>query len=176
MILSKKMVLIFVVLFVVLFAFDVYLFKSSANKASIVYVDLKQLHKDFVLTKDLELKLRASSDSRDDVLDSVKLIVETLSRQFAAKQDAVTKERYTMHYEDYIRLQQQYKSDNDFQANQYDTQIWNQLNQSIEDYRKETGYDFILGTSGSGNIMSANSSCDITKELIEYANKKYAGK
>ena len=55
-------------------------------------------------------------------------------------------------------------------------QIWNQLNQYMLDYGKTHRYKLIFGANNSGNILYSSETVDITRELINYVNQKYAGK
>ena len=51
--------------------------------------------------------------------------------------------------------------------------VLNQINSFIEKYGKEKGYDLVLGTTQSGNIMYATDAIDITQEVIKGLNKEY---
>jgi hypothetical protein len=59
---------------------------------------------------------------------------------------------------------------------QYTRDIWVYLNDAIYQYGKENKYDYILGTSGSGNLMYADSVHNITDEVVIFVNKMYTGK
>ena len=60
--------------------------------------------------------------------------------------------------------------------NQHITQaVINDINAFVKEYGKENGYKIILGARGNGNIMYADSSKNITKEVLIYLNKKYQG-
>lgn len=61
-------------------------------------------------------------------------------------------------------------------SSQYSNRIWVQINQYIEEYGREHGYDYIHGAIGNGSLMFAKESNDITEELIIYMNEKYEGK
>lgn len=54
-------------------------------------------------------------------------------------------------------------------------QVWSRLNSYMEEYGTKKNYSIILGTQGNGNIMYAQKELDITKDFIEFANKKYEG-
>ncbi len=53
--------------------------------------------------------------------------------------------------------------------------VVNQINSFVESYGKENGYEIILGTNQTGNILYAEQTLDITKEIIEAMNKNYRG-
>jgi outer membrane protein len=46
------------------------------------------------------------------------------------------------------------------------------LNKYIEEYAKDNGYDFVLGTM-TGNIVYADKTREITREVIKYVNEQY---
>lgn len=54
--------------------------------------------------------------------------------------------------------------------------VINQINSHILDFGKKHNYDFILGATDNGNILFAKDADDITDEVIQYINDKYAGK
>lgn len=76
----------------------------------------------------------------------------------------------------YLIKENQFNQENQGLFDQYNEQIWKQLNQYIEDYGRDNGYDYLLGASGQGAIMYANEAQDLTKEIIFYVNNKYSGK
>ena len=53
--------------------------------------------------------------------------------------------------------------------------VLNQINSFIEDYGKRHGYDIILGTTLSGNILYGDQALDITEHVLDALNRAYAG-
>ncbi len=53
--------------------------------------------------------------------------------------------------------------------------VLNQINSYAEEYGKQNGYDFILGTTISGNILYGDSGLDITDKLLDAFNNAYIG-
>jgi Skp family chaperone for outer membrane proteins len=54
--------------------------------------------------------------------------------------------------------------------------VVNQVNEYIKSYAKDKGYDLILcNTDQYQNVGFSKEQLDITKDLLEYANRKYAG-
>lgn len=51
--------------------------------------------------------------------------------------------------------------------------VLNQVNSMTQQYGKEHGYDLILATTQSGNILYGDVGIDITKELLEVLNRNY---
>lgn len=81
----------------------------------------------------------------------------------AAKISAMEKELFTMR--DALTEEYQNKSAT------FERVIWEKINQKINEYGKEKGYDYIFGAKGDGSIMYASDAKDITKEVIAYINK-----
>jgi len=52
-------------------------------------------------------------------------------------------------------------------------QVFGRVNDFVKRYGKEKGYRIILGANGSGNILYAEESMDITKDVQEALNKEY---
>ena len=50
-----------------------------------------------------------------------------------------------------------------------------QINVFVEQYSIEHGYDIILGTTVSGNVLYGKEDLDITEELLKELNKHYRG-
>ncbi|EAY24030.1 OmpH family outer membrane protein [Microscilla marina] len=48
-----------------------------------------------------------------------------------------------------------------------------QINSFVEQYAKDKGYEIVLGTTESGNLMYASHAYDITDEVLTALNKNY---
>ncbi len=69
-------------------------------------------------------------------------------------------------------IQQQIKEED-----QKSTQtVINDINDYIKEYGKKEGYRIIFGASGSGNIMYAEESSDLTEKVLEGLNAEFEGK
>lgn len=51
--------------------------------------------------------------------------------------------------------------------------VINDINEYIKEYGKENDYTIIFGASGSGNIMYATESSDLTEKVLEGLNKEF---
>ncbi len=163
------------VLVVGLLAMVVYLWKQQPK---IAYVRLNKVYEGFDLTKEVEKKYDAVSAARQNILDSMELQLKSLGRKIETLKENERK-GLIMEFEakrnEYLGKKQQFTADNDKTVEQYNEQIWKQLNQYLEDFGKEAGYSFILGAEGSGSIMYGESGKDVTEEVKVYVNKKYKG-
>lgn len=51
--------------------------------------------------------------------------------------------------------------------------VLNQINSFVEQYGKDQGYQFILGTTAAGSILYGDQAADITEEVLEALNEQY---
>jgi outer membrane protein len=54
--------------------------------------------------------------------------------------------------------------------------VLGQVNSFVEQYGKKNGYDIILGTTLSGNLLYAQQYLDITDDVVKELNANYKGK
>lgn len=153
-----------------------YIGYTSINKEKVGYVDLQKLYNEFELKKELETSLLSYDNMSNSELDSLSntmnhlkyqidqhhfdrdiQLYDQLSRTYVAKQDFINQQREKL-------------------SDEFDAQVWQQLNQYILDFSNENGYDFVFGGNGDGSVMYAAPKYDITEKLIQYSNEKYNGK
>ena len=51
--------------------------------------------------------------------------------------------------------------------------VLNQVNSFVEDYSKKQGYDLVIGTTTSGNLLYAKEYMDITDNVLRALNENY---
>lgn len=138
------------------------------------YVDLNRLYNEFEYRKILESQLKKSLSVEQQRLDSLGLEIETFERKAQSVQITESqaqsyyslKSRFNDHQHDFNEMEQEL-------VEQYDAKLWSQLNQYVKDYCSANEVDFLFGANGSGVIMYADSSLDVTDNLIEYANRRF---
>ncbi len=147
-----------------------------------VIVDLAQLYNGFEMKKQLEGQMTNVVDVRQKTLDSLELSLNILSRTIQSMDPEANKEAYDSKANEFEVRRQQYMSqqsaitqDNEAMQNQYNEQIWKQLNQYVEDYGKANGIECIIGGDGSGNVMYTETGLDLTDEVVVYCNERYQG-
>src|SRR5688572_6372817 len=165
------------ILFAILIAICTGLFfYIRSGKQRIYYVDLQKLYAEFELKKELETSLANYTHKSTLELDSLGLAIN----QIKYRMDEVKTERDVMLYDQlanvYLLKEESYEKERSQLAQQFDDQIWKQLNQYIKDYAVDNDCDFVIGGNGDGSVMYARSSKDITEEMIKYANQHYNGK
>ncbi len=157
------------IILLVLLAMGIY---SLSQKEKNVYLDTAEVFNGFKLQKELRTKLENVQSARQAILDSIQLRLTAISSSSDFDPQNPGEEFFSLRGL-YQQRQKQFEEDNQRLSNEYDRQIWNQLNQYVKDYGKEHNYTIIFGANGQGNIMYASETRDITKELIDYINNKY---
>lgn len=153
------------VLVVWMIGLTTYLVYVSQSKPS-AYVNLNQVYKEFALTQELTEKYEFVKINRTSRLDSLE--VEILKLDKSSDQ-----------YADFVNLygaqQKAFSQEIDRLGLQYDDQIWKQINEYVEQFGSTSGYDLILGIKGEGNVMYGTQELNVTEEVLNYINRKYAG-
>ncbi len=159
-------------------AISSYTFFAKEKKTA--YVDIAMVYNDFTLKKELEAKLANVQATRKSILDSMELSLNQLASKLQNEQ--FPKEHMNFQVQQYEQLRMSYgekkqlfAEDNERTTKQYSDQIWNQINQYVKDYGKENSYTYILGADGTGAVMYADDSEDITGKIKEYVNQRYNG-
>lgn len=147
-----------------------------------VIVDLAKLYAEFEMKKQLEGQMTNVQDIRQKSLDSLELTLNILTRTIQnldPEKDKVEYESKSNEFEvrkqEYMYKQNIMSQDNDAMSQQYNEQIWKQLNQYVQDYGKANDVECIIGGDGSGNVMYSESDLDLTDELVVYCNTRYQG-
>ena len=155
------------------------LFSTGCNKGpKLAYAEINTVYNAFELKKELEEKLAQTQQERQAILDTLKLRLQVMNDELSQKKPKPSDEEiqeFQLLGQEYQMKNQRFQEDNKALIEQYDQQIWNQLNQYMKEYGEKNGYDFIYGASGNGNLIHANEAANITEELSQYANKKYKG-
>ena len=144
-------------------------FKLHSKIKTIAFIDTAYLFNNFKMKQELETDFEQNKKLKQQQLDSLydKInYLRTLKNEESAKaleNEYIVKRKLII--EEQERLQ-----------TSFNNQIWNQLNGFVKKYGEENKIDLILGASGEGNIMHGNDNMNISKEIIDYANKNYAGK
>ena len=142
-------------------ALTILLFSSCANKKT-GYVDIFKLVNEFELQKEYTAESKHEVDKTRTMIDSL-VYVERLKNPAGSEQ--LKNELYTALYR---KTEERNK--------EVETMIWKRLNPYLVDFGKEKGFLYLYGANGTGNVLYADKSQDVTEELIEYVNKRYHDK
>ncbi|GGD07600.1 OmpH family outer membrane protein [Hyunsoonleella pacifica] len=145
-----------------------YIKPKQHNK--LVYIDNIQLFNGFNMVKDIKALEEPKIKKQTRILDSLYTI-------YNAKSNKEKNQVYTKQLQQQIATKsKQLQELKDIYSRNLNTNVWKRLNEYIEIFATQNGYNIVLGTNGSGNVMYAKTSINITNEILEFSNKKYEGK
>lgn len=149
---------------------------KNTDQAETKFINVEEVYSKFQLKIELMGEYESVEQGRTSHLDSIKLVLQTISNnaELASKEDL--QKKYELTRQEYLYKKDQFESVNKELYQKYFDQIWTQLNQYIEEYGQKMQYKYLLGATGSGAIMYADESTNVTKDLIQFVNQKYAGK
>lgn len=153
-------------------------FAPDEEQFKTAHIKLGDVYENFELKKQLEIKLTEVETARKNILDSLEFQLKSLQVKINDTQenDASLIRMFQLNRDYFLKTTQQFEEDNQRMSEEYNKQIWNQLNQYIKDYGKANNYTYVFGADGSGTIMYGAEEIDITKEVIKYTNEKFKGK
>jgi outer membrane protein len=155
---------------------------GSANGGSIFYVQIDSVLSQFDMATDLTGELQSKFNSsqaefenkqkayQDDVNDyqyKAQRGLITRSEAQAAEQDLYAKQQ------NLAKLQQDLTQDIQEKQTVMNRQVINAIMEYLKKNSSQLNYKYVLGTSFGGNILYANDSLDITKNIITGLNKEY---
>lgn len=148
---------------------------TKASQPRIAYVINGQLYESFEMTKQFEARVTNVRQMRKNLMDSLglQLNMDVQSWRMNGSRDTVQERLLSQRQQELYVKQRQFENDNQQMSDQYDQQIWKQLNQYVQDYGKEHGYSIILGATGDGGIMYAVDGLNITEAMKTYVNERY---
>lgn len=129
----------------------------------LVYVDLSIVFKNFEMSMELDKKYHNYVADKSIILDSLDVVRMEL---FSQGQSSESIDIYILDIQSSLVKVK----------DQFDEQIWNQLNQYLLDYGKLNNYRFIFGAQGNGNMVYAKENLNVTEEVVDFVNFKYKGK
>ncbi len=149
------------------------------NKPKTAYVDLGKVYNEFQLKKELEGKLLQVHTLRQNQIDSMKLDLNVLARNVQsenAKNKTELQNQFIERRRQYAAKEKEFAEENERLTQEYDEQLWKQLNTYVKEYGKDNNFKYIFGAEGSGSIMYASGVDNITSQIVTYVNSKYQGK
>ncbi len=139
------------------------------NHERIGYVKLSDVYKRFDMRVEMEGQYKKVEAIRKNLIDSMEF-------QAIKVQASGDNAKYQIVVNEYIRKRKELEQANETLLQQYEEQVWNQINSYCQEFGKVEKYDYILGAQGSGTLMYANKNNEITEDLIDYINNMYHGK
>ncbi len=163
------------VLVAILLAAVIYLFVTRPKTG---YVEVYKVYGDFELKKEYDAKLTTVQTARKNIIDSLSIKLEALGAQiqsgvFNKTEREIKIQEYQLKRQELALKQKSFEEDNSRTVQQYQEQIWKQLNEYMKSYGKEHSYTYIFGADGSGSLMYSVEENNITEEITKYVNERY---
>ena len=149
---------------------------SMSSQPKTGFVKGAELFEGFKGQQELNAKFTASGTEQQTMLDTLTMEIANLTNQLTENPDdkelSLQRQKKQLLYRE---LQQRFTEQNSTQNQQYTEAVLKQINQYTLEYGEKHGYDYIYGAAGNGSMMYAKDANDITKEVLQYINKKYEG-
>ncbi|MBQ6694256.1 MAG: OmpH family outer membrane protein [Bacteroidaceae bacterium] len=159
--------------------------QTQTEGIKIAYVNIDSLLNNYKFSVTLRNEmLRKGENMRMTLAEKAKAIqadMEDFQRKvennvYATRQRAEEEQaRILKSQEEYGRLEQRLVGELSAEENKNNITLRDSINNFLKDYNKAKGYDLILSRMAD-NILLANESLDITKEVIDGLNERYSGK
>jgi outer membrane protein len=139
-------------------------------------MDIKVVFNNFKYKQELEKELTEIKNQRKFKLDSLEAQLKLLSNKikFDSKNSNLMAQFQT-EKELYLKQKYIFEEEEQGMVTAYDNKIISQLNSYVKEFGKKNNYSIILGATDNGNVMYADTSLNISKEIIEFINNKYNG-
>jgi len=165
------------ILAVLLSVAAIYFSKSSSE---LVYVDVNKLIDGYKRTKIAKVDLEKKSSAAKTNVDSLMTNWEKELSNYEAERAGLSPKELKLKQELLSTKQHQinaFRQSVEKQIKEEDSKVTQTLLNDINDYIKEYGkshnYKIIFGASGTGNIMYADESTDLTAEVLKGLNEEY---
>ena len=172
-----KQIIIYAVFSSAIIALSVLFYIHTREKIAFIKTD--EIFNDFQLKKELEKELTVFRDKKGNLLDSLSAMLKVKGEFISQEKNESNKKKKI---EEYYGLEKIYKnkkeqldSQEEQLVNNFNQQIYKQINEYTQEYGEKNNYKFIFGTTTEGNIMYAGKSEDITHQVNDYINSKYQG-
>ena len=154
--------------------------KAEVKEVKTAYVDTSELMKEYTEAKDLEAKYKAQAQEKGRQLEAeinrfkqeasnFQAQAQANGQEWAQKKGAeLQKREQELSYAQEAMLRQLQQES----GVELDSVIKTYKN-TIKEYGKEKGYDYIYGTGETATVLYAKDSYDITKDIIKIVNDKY---
>ena len=152
--------------------------QTQTEGIKIAYVNIDSLLNNYKFSVTLRNEmLRKGENMRMTLAEKAKAIqadMEDFQRKVENNVYATRQARILKSQEEYGRLEQRLVGELSVEENKNNITLRDSINNFLKDYNKAKGYDLILSRMAD-NILLANESLDITKEVIDGLNERYSG-
>lgn len=137
----------------------------------IAYINTNELFNSFKMTREIDKEVKKVEEIKQHVLDSLADGLKRIQSGIVK----VDEQRFSFLTQEFMIKRNQFADEISRMKQSNVEKIWKQINQYTADFGKQENYDIILGANGQGSLMYAEDNVNITKEVIEFINRKYEG-
>lgn len=153
----------------------IYLFSTKEEQKTAYFLSA-EVYNQFDYKLELEMDLQNTQDQAKKVLDSMELDLEMhLNHLKTIQPDESDIANYEFKQRNYMEMRNKLETGYSEKSQDYYNKIWDRINGYVQEFGNQKGYAYIFGANGDGSIMYAEETNDITPEIVEMINKKYAG-
>ena len=156
---------------------------DSTITLPVAYVNIDSLLSNYNYAKDLNEDLIRKEESSRATLNQKQREVQAAAQEFDRKRQNnafLSQERAQQEYDRIMRMQQEYdqtanRLSQEFALEQQklNFQMEDTIKVRLEEFNKDKKYELIFSNRGTGTILYSDKKYDITKEVIDFLNKKY---
>jgi outer membrane protein len=174
---KNTLTLLLVLLIVLLIGAVGYLsFSESRSNYKEAFIITEKVFSDYKGTKIVEEKFMKKQQKQKLELDSLLAVIQVSEKAVKNNLTELQKVKIQAKRNEYVRLLDEYESSNASEFQQAKQSLWIQINQYIKKYGNENDYTFIHGANGTGSLMYADTTYNITAPILEFINKEFEGK
>lgn len=142
------------------------LLMHHTHREKTAYVNLSSLFSGFTYKAAADKEYETKLNARKGLLDSLEMAIIAAQNQ---NDTARVKKLGVLYYQ----KQDAYDLESENLSKEMTAKVWAQLTQYVMDYAGEKKLTWLFGSKGEGNLMYAADGKDVTKEVLEYVNKRY---
>lgn len=150
----------------------------GGNNFKTGYIDINVINKEYTLAQQYETKLKnledASAQSLFDLQNQIDEVSSSIKKQQDANKEIPQGDLKTLYL---LRKKMKEVKDKSLAMIKdstfyYRTLLNDDINSKVFEFGKTHNYKYVFNPAGSGSFMYADSTLDITQEVVEYLNSK----
>ena len=173
----NKALLALVGLAIVISGFAIY---KSMHPVKIAYIRSAEMIYAYEGMKDAQKVYQEKMKAWQSNVDTLRLELErnfnkytNESAKLSPKEKAEKQVLLSQQQQNYNQYAQTMKEKSKKEEQTMTEGVLNQVNSFIEEYSKKQGYDMVIGTTTSGNLLYAKEDMDITQSVLKALNENY---
>lgn len=155
------LILVAIVLVQLGLTFGVYSYLQKGNRTG--YIVAAEVFDQFEYTKEVRKQLKNDQASMVRIIDSLRTTLDLNPPQDANDIRVIRLNE----------LSEKLNDRSETMAQEYNNRIWTRINQYTREYGAQKGYKYIFGANGAGLLMHADSTANITTDVVKFINERY---